>query len=199
MCSWNTNRFYTAKRQWCRQAISEECLGVTIIYATHKQCDVDMRDTWRSNVGVRFGWRVQSIFLMETFWLDFGTCSCRWSSTSLGKAQSKLNRHRFCCQLDLRKSTSGASLLSWLLLFDLPHFIPLSGNPSVSVPTLSAVLSPSVSVCLCVCPFLCHSTLIHRAHFWCFGLVSLVSTEKQYDNPHLIKASMFICSAMSSI
>lgn len=65
-----------------------------------------------------------------------------------------------------------------LLLFDvrLPHFSPLF-IPSVTVPTVFVVLSPSVFVCLfvhlSVCPFLCHSTLIHRAHFWCFGLVSL--------------------------
>ena len=34
---------------------------------------------------------------------------------------------------------------------------------------------------------MCYSSLIHRAHLWCFGLVSLVSTEKPYDNPLLIK------------
>ncbi len=71
------------------------------------------------------------------------------------------------------------------------HFSPLL-NPSVTVPTVSVVLSPSVSVCLSVClsvcPFLCHSTLTHRAHFWCFGLVSLVSTKKQSDNPRFIQA-----------
>lgn len=149
---------------------------------------------------VRFGWRVQSIFLMETFWLDFGTCSCLWASTSLGKAQSKLNT-------DIAFVVSYTCLSQhlaqvWCLgCYCLICYISslCQGNPSVSVPTLSAVLSPSMSVCLCVCPCLCHSTLIHRAHFWCFGLVSLVSTEKQYDNPHLIKASMFICSDMSSI
>lgn len=60
---------------------------------------------------------------------------------------------------------SATSLLSQLLLSEL-HF-----SPSVSVPNVSVVLC--LSVFLSVCPFLCHSTLIHRAHLWCFGLVSL--------------------------
>lgn len=43
------------------------------------------------------------------------------------------------------------------------------------------------SLPLSVCPFLCCSSLIRRAHFWCSGLVSLVSTEN--DDSLL----MFIC------
>lgn len=52
-------------------------------------------------------------------------------------------------------------------------------HPSVPAATSSLVFSPSVSVC----PFLCHSILIHRAHS--FGLVSLVSTEKLTNNDSL--------------
>lgn len=53
--------------------------------------------------------------------------------------------------------------------------------------SLCICLYVCLSLCLSVRPFLCHSTLIHRAHFWCYGLVSLVSTEKQNGNPRLIK------------